>query len=90
MEAAHGESRQEQGEGVERHQRCDPGRRGRLTGDRLSFKLVATPERSKRAEHLVVLLPSGRARVSRCSTVLSRWSSLQSELTFSCDDWPRP
>jgi hypothetical protein len=43
------------------------------------IQTVATPERSKRAEHLVVLLPPGRARVSRCSTALSRWSSLRPE-----------
>ena len=67
------------GRGAERHRRCDSGRKGPLKEGRSSFKLVATPERSKRAEHLVVLLPPGRARVSRCSTALSRWSSLRPE-----------
>ena len=74
-----GRAGRSRGRGVERHRRCDSGRKGPLKGGRSSFKLVATPERSKRAEHLVVLLPPGRARVSRCSTVLSRWSSLRPE-----------
>ena len=42
------------------------------SGPVLSQK-VMTSERSKCAEHLVVLPLSGCARVSRCSTTLSRW-----------------
>ena len=74
-----GEQARLEGGGAERHRRRDSGRKGPLKGGRSSFKLVATPERSKHAEHLAVLLPPGRARVSRCSMALSRWSSLRPE-----------
>ena len=39
----------------------------------LLSRRMMTSERSKCAEHLVVLPLSGCARVSRCSTTLSRW-----------------
>ena len=61
------------GRGAESHQRRDSGPNGRWEKSFSSLKLVAASERPKRAERLVVLLPPGRTRVSRCSAALSRW-----------------
>ena len=62
---------------MERHRRCDSGRKGVFGRKPFIIQALAMPERFKSAEHLVVLPPPGCARVSRRPTASFRWFSLQ-------------